>query len=57
MQTTIELPKAFSVNDVAEFRLVQDLLRRLNPKLLVAQVATGMHVHGGALRFPDLPRF
>jgi hypothetical protein len=48
MQTTIELPKAFSVNHVDEFRLVQDLLARLNPKLVVAQVATGMHVHGGA---------
>ncbi len=47
MQGTIELPKAFSVRDDREFRLVQDLVTRLNPKLLVIQVATGMHVDGG----------
>lgn len=48
MQATVELPKAFSVNDDREFPLVQDLMARLNPKLLVAQVATGVHVNGGS---------
>ena len=47
MQATIELPKAFSVRDDRELPLVQDLMTRLNPKLLVAQVATGMHIAGG----------
>jgi hypothetical protein len=48
MQTTVELPKAFSVSHDREFQLVKDLLTRMNPKLLVAQVATGVHVHGGS---------
>ena len=48
MQATIELPKAFSVSHAPEFRLVHDLVARLNPKLLVAQVATGVHVNGGS---------
>ena len=48
MQATIELPKAFSVRQADEFRLVQDLLARLNPKLLVAEMGTGMHVTGGS---------
>ena len=47
MQATIELPKAFSVRDDGELTLVQDLLAKLNPNLLVVQVATGLHVHGG----------
>ena len=47
MQATIELPKAFSVRDDRELPLIQDLMARLNPKLLVVQVATGMHVDGG----------
>jgi hypothetical protein len=47
MKVTIELPKAFSVRHDEEFPLIQDLVARLNPKLLVAQVATGMHVNGG----------
>jgi len=47
MQATIELPKAFSVRDERELPLIQDLLARLNPKLLVIQVATGVHVDGG----------
>jgi hypothetical protein len=46
MKVTIELPKAFSVRDDRELPLIQDLVTRLNPKLLVAQVATGMHVDG-----------
>jgi hypothetical protein len=48
MIATIELPKAFSVRDDREFPLLQDLMARLNPKLLVAQVATGVHVDGGS---------
>ena len=48
MQATIELPKAFSVRDDRELPTIQDLVARLNPKLLVVQVATGMHVNGGS---------
>jgi hypothetical protein len=47
MRAAIELPKAFSVRDDREIPLIQDLMTRLNPKLLVAQVATGVHVDGG----------
>ena len=47
MKVTVELPKAFSVRDDREFPLIQDLMVRLNPKLLVAQVATGVHIDGG----------
>jgi hypothetical protein len=47
MQATIELPKAFSVRDDCELPLIQGLMARLNPKLLVIQVATGLHVDGG----------
>ncbi len=47
MKATIELPKAFSVRDDRELPLIQDLMARLNPKLLVTQVATGVHVDGG----------
>ena len=47
MEATVELPKAFSVHDDRELPLIQDLMARLNPKLLVAQVATGLHVDGG----------
>jgi hypothetical protein len=48
MQAAIELPKAFSVRDDRELPLIQDLMARLNPKLLVIQVATGVHVDGGS---------
>ncbi|MEQ8789327.1 MAG: hypothetical protein RIC55_23740 [Pirellulaceae bacterium] len=48
MQATIELPKAFSVSDDCELPIIQDLMERLNPKLLVIQVATGVHVSGGS---------
>jgi hypothetical protein len=34
MQATVELPKAFSVRDDSELPLIQDLMARLNPKLL-----------------------
>ena len=47
MQATVELPQAFSVRDDRELPLIQDLMARLNPKLLVVQVATGVHVDGG----------
>jgi len=47
MKATIELPKAFSVRDDRELPLIKDLLTRLNPNLLVVQVATGVHVDGG----------
>jgi len=47
MQVTVEVPKAFSVRDEHEFFPIQHLLARLNPKLMVVQVATGVHVNGG----------
>ncbi len=47
MQVMVELPKAFSVLHDHEFPLIQDLMSRLNPKLLVAHVGTGLHVNGG----------
>ncbi|MGA2799399.1 MAG: hypothetical protein ABSE63_17590 [Thermoguttaceae bacterium] len=47
MKAIIELPKAFSVRDDREIPLIADLVARLNPKLLVTQVATGVHVDGG----------
>jgi hypothetical protein len=43
----MELPKAFSVRDEHEFLSFQHLMARLNPKLLVKNVATGVHVNGG----------
>jgi hypothetical protein len=51
MKIDIELPKAFSVQDENEFFPIQHLLARLNPKLMVIQVATGMHVNGGCTVF------
>jgi hypothetical protein len=48
MQATVELPKAFSVRDEHEFFPIQHLMNRLNPKLTVKQVATGVHVDGGS---------
>jgi len=36
------------VRDDRELPIIQDLVARLNPKLLVVQVATGMHVNGGS---------
>ncbi len=47
MQAVVELPKAFSVRDEHEFYPMQHLMARLNPRLLVKQIATGMHVDGG----------
>jgi hypothetical protein len=47
MRTTIELPQAFSVRDEHEFTLIRHLMSRLNPKLAVKEIATGVHVDGG----------
>lgn len=47
MQVNIELPQAFSVSDEHEFYPFQHIMARLNPKLMVEQVATGKHVNGG----------
>jgi hypothetical protein len=51
MKAKVELPKAFSVRDKQEFVPTQHLLRRMNPKLIVKQVATGVHVDGGGTVF------
>lgn len=48
MQATVELPKAFSVRDEHEFFPIQHLMGRLNPRLMVTQIATGVHVNGGS---------
>ena len=47
MQTSINLPQAFSVRDENEFYPIQHLLSRLNPQLIVTRLATGRHVNGG----------
>ena len=47
MHAKIELPRAFSVRDEHEFYPIQHLMARLNPDLIVKQVATGVHVDGG----------
>ena len=47
MHAKVELPKAFSVRDDDEFLPIQHLMTRLNPKFLVKEVATGVHVDGG----------
>jgi hypothetical protein len=51
MHAKVELPKAFSVRDEHEFLPVRHLLGRMNPQLVVKQVATGMHVDGGTTVF------
>jgi hypothetical protein len=51
MQAVIELPKAFSVRDDHEIYPMQHLLQRMNPKLMVKQIATGVHVEGGCTVF------
>jgi hypothetical protein len=40
MKATIELPKASSIRDERDLPLILDLTARLNPKILVVQVAT-----------------
>ena len=47
MHAQVNLPKVFSVRDEHEFYPIQHLMARLNPRLTVAQVATGVHVNGG----------
>jgi hypothetical protein len=47
MHAQIELPKAFSVRDEHEIYAFQHLMDRLNPDLVVREVATGMHINGG----------
>jgi hypothetical protein len=47
MQTKVDLPKAFSVREENEFYAFQHLMSRMNPKIMVTQVATGVHVDGG----------
>jgi hypothetical protein len=51
MHARMELPKAFSVRDEHEFLSFRHLMARLNAKLLVKQVATGVHVNGGGSVF------
>ena len=51
MRVNVEVPKAFSVRDDHEFFPIQHLMARLNPKLIVVQVATGKHVEGGGTVF------
>ena len=57
MHAKIELPKAFSVRDDQEFFPIQHLMARLNPKIMVVQVATGRHVTGGCTVFWGLVCF
>lgn len=47
MHAKMELPKAFSMRDEHELSPIRHLMSRLNPKLSVKQVATGVHVNGG----------
>ncbi len=47
METTIQVPKAFSVRDENEFLAFKHLMVRLNPHLRVRQVGMGLHVDTG----------
>ena len=47
MRVEVEVPKAFSFRDDHEIYVHQHLMARLNPRLRVEQVATGVHVDGG----------
>jgi hypothetical protein len=51
MEATIQLPQAFSVREENEFYPIQHLVARLNPKLMVTQIATGVHADGGCTVF------
>jgi hypothetical protein len=51
MHAKVELTKAFSVRDEHEFFPIRHLMARLNPNLLVKQIATGVHVDGGGTVF------
>jgi hypothetical protein len=47
MESTIDVPKAFSVRDDHEFLAYKHLMTRLNPRLRVRQVGMGLHVNSG----------
>ena len=51
MKAEVELPAAFSVQNENEFFPIQHLMARLNPKLMVIQVATGKHIEGGCTAY------
>jgi hypothetical protein len=51
MLLEMELPRAFSLRDENEFYPIQHLMAKLNPEVMVVQVATGMHVNGGCTVF------
>lgn len=51
MQALMTLPVAFSVRNDHEFFPIQHLMARINPKLMVVQVATGRHINGGCTVF------
>lgn len=51
MKVTVEVPKAFSVREENEFFAFQHLMARMNPRLMVMQVATGRHVNSGCTVF------
>ena len=47
MRAIVEVPKAFSARGENEIAPIQHLMERLNPQLIVKQVATAVHVDGG----------
>jgi len=51
VKAQVELPKAFSVREENEFYPIQHLMARLNPRLVVTQAGTGVHVNGGCTVF------
>ncbi len=51
MKAQVELPKAFSVRDENEFYPIRHLMAKLNPRFLVAQIGTGVHMNGGCTVF------
>jgi hypothetical protein len=51
MRVEVDVPKAFSVRDDHEMFVHQHLMARLNPKLRVHPIATGVHVEGGGTVF------
>jgi hypothetical protein len=51
MEVPVKVPTAFSVRDENEFYAFQHLISRMNPRLHVTPVATGVHTNGGATVF------
>ena len=47
MQAMVDVPKAFSAGGENEMLPIQHLMARLNPQLIVKQVASAVHVGGG----------